>query len=119
MKISLVLLPKLVAARGGSPKQSVCLHILVLLHVGLLAHTDMLDLLGAEYQHGYVVWLPLFVPLRGVYTPYSHDVRVHLGWYPSGAVLVLSASMRNATWLILPVVICLSQRLSHACVSMN
>ena len=29
------------------------------------------------------------------------------------------ASRRNATWLILPVVICLSQRLSHACVSMN
>lgn len=27
------------------------------------------------------------------------------------------ASMRNATWLILPVVICLSQRLSHACLS--
>ncbi|CAA7389923.1 unnamed protein product [Spirodela intermedia] len=25
----------------------------------------------------------------------------------------------RATWLILPVVICLSQRLSHACVSMN
>jgi hypothetical protein len=30
-----------------------------------------------------------------------------------------AASQRNATWLILPVVICLSQRLSHACVSMN
>lgn len=29
------------------------------------------------------------------------------------------SSARNATWLILPVVICLSQRLSHACVSMN
>ena len=29
------------------------------------------------------------------------------------------ASPRNATWLILPVVICLSQRLSQACVSMN
>ena len=28
-------------------------------------------------------------------------------------------SLRIATWLILPVVICLSQRLSHACVSMN
>ncbi|KAK9160452.1 hypothetical protein Syun_006793 [Stephania yunnanensis] len=28
-------------------------------------------------------------------------------------------SSRNATWLICPVVICLSQRLSHACVSMN
>lgn len=25
----------------------------------------------------------------------------------------------RATWLILPVVICLSQRLSHACVSIN
>lgn len=31
----------------------------------------------------------------------------------------LSARARVATWLILPVVICLSQRLSHACVSMN
>ena len=30
-----------------------------------------------------------------------------------------STSLKNATWLILPVVICLSQRLSHACVSMN
>lgn len=28
-------------------------------------------------------------------------------------------SLYDATWLILPVVICLSQRLSHACVSMN
>lgn len=28
-------------------------------------------------------------------------------------------SLRDVTWLILPVVICLSQRLSHACVSMN
>eukprot|EP01018_Ginkgo_biloba_P040569 Gb_34921 [translate_table: standard] len=28
-------------------------------------------------------------------------------------------TFRDATWLILPVVICLSQRLSHACVSMN
>ena len=30
-----------------------------------------------------------------------------------------AASYEDATWLILPVVICLSQRLSHACVSMN
>ena len=30
-----------------------------------------------------------------------------------------AGSVRNATWLILPVVICLSQILSHACVSMN
>jgi hypothetical protein len=26
---------------------------------------------------------------------------------------------KEATWLILPVVICLSQRLSHACLSVN
>ena len=38
---------------------------------------------------------------------------------PSGLTHAVPASMRNATWLILPVVICLSQRLSHACVSMN
>ena len=30
-----------------------------------------------------------------------------------------AVSLMDATWLILPVVICLSQRLSHACVSMN
>lgn len=37
-----------------------------------------------------------------------------------GAKLALWAvSLIDATWLILPVVICLSQRLSHACVSMN
>ena len=31
----------------------------------------------------------------------------------------VAESVTDATWLILPVVICLSQRLSHACVSMN
>ena len=36
-----------------------------------------------------------------------------------GMAHAVPASLRNATWLILPVVICLSQRLSHACVSMN
>jgi hypothetical protein len=29
------------------------------------------------------------------------------------------ADRKIATWLILPVVICLSQRLSHACLSIN
>lgn len=37
----------------------------------------------------------------------------------AGRAHATPASLRNATWLILPVVICLSQRLSHACVSMN
>ena len=41
---------------------------------------------------------------------------VDRGGRPSRAA---PTSGRNATWLILPVVICLSQRLSHACVSMN
>lgn len=36
-----------------------------------------------------------------------------------GLSIRCATSKRNATWLILPVVICLSQRLSHACVSMN
>ena len=30
-----------------------------------------------------------------------------------------TAAWRTVTWLILPVVICLSQRLSHACLSIN
>ncbi|KAF3615396.1 hypothetical protein FXO38_35144 [Capsicum annuum] len=37
----------------------------------------------------------------------------------AGRAHATPALMRNATWLILPVVIYLSQRLSHACVSMN
>jgi hypothetical protein len=37
----------------------------------------------------------------------------------AGPAHAAPTSARNATWLILPVVICLSQRLSHACVSMN
>jgi hypothetical protein len=35
------------------------------------------------------------------------------------SVLAMIGLERVATWLILPVVICLSQRLSHACLSIN
>ena len=50
----------------------------------------------------------------------SCERRPPLPWSgPSGSGHAASASARNATWLILPVVICLSQRLSHACVRMN
>ena len=41
---------------------------------------------------------------------------------PWEMVIVLSTgamTRMKATWLILPVVICLSQRLSHACLSIN
>jgi hypothetical protein len=48
---------------------------------------------------------------------------IHLAWVcvlvgrlPSGC---LRQTHEGATWLILPVVICLSQRLSHACLSIN
>ncbi|CAA6655157.1 unnamed protein product [Spirodela intermedia] len=44
--------------------------------------------------------------------------RARARWRWSGAARAGVAGGR-ATWLILPVVICLSQRLSHACVSMN
>ena len=40
--------------------------------------------------------------------------RVTADWEPPGSLAVLIV-----TWLILPVVICLSQRLSHACLSIN
>jgi hypothetical protein len=40
-----------------------------------------------------------------------------LGGHPAGAQR--PAGPRIATWLILPVVICLSQRLSHACLSIS
>ena len=36
-----------------------------------------------------------------------------------GGLVVCSLAFLAVTWLILPVVICLSQRLSHACLSMN
>ena len=38
---------------------------------------------------------------------------------PGRGRLERAAPHKAATWLILPVVICLSQRLSHACLSIN
>ena len=38
---------------------------------------------------------------------------------PWGRCVAIGFGKGIATWLILPVVICLSQRLSHACVSIN
>ena len=37
----------------------------------------------------------------------------------AAGVLAADGGLRIVTWLILPVVICLSQRLSHACLSIN
>jgi hypothetical protein len=54
-------------------------------------------------------------PIPSVLSLYMYDCHAPLRDFPRGAW----RRQRNATWLILPVVICLSQRLSHACVSMN
>ena len=49
--------------------------------------------------------------------------RAHVGGWGDGGALVCAfhcpAASTIVIWLILPVVICLSQRLSHACLSMN
>ena len=65
--------------------------------------------------------LALICPNKA-FSLFTNDGRSRLD--PSSATVAGRAhaaptSKRNATWLILPVVICLSQRLSHACVSMN
>ena len=50
-------------------------------------------------------------------------IRFQLGWIVENSSLVAlgwrSCVILIVTWLILPVVICLSQRLSHACLSIN
>ncbi|CAA6674302.1 unnamed protein product [Spirodela intermedia] len=51
----------------------------------------------------------------GVRTPQPRRARARWGGRGPRA----GVAGGRATWLILPVVICLSQRLSHACVSMN
>lgn len=53
--------------------------------------------------------------LPGVGSLRRRKVCRRFGDSPSG----LPPSCASVTWLILPVVICLSQRLSHACLSMN
>ena len=53
--------------------------------------------------------------LRSFYKPVSLTTRAAY----SAALTSCSARLANLTWLILPVVICLSQRLSHACLSIS
>lgn len=76
----------------------------------VVVHGALLELSDAECLEGIEVSWPLNL------ARVMHSERLSLASRPGRAV---TTSSRNATWLILPVVICLSQRLSHACVSMN
>ncbi|CAA3001837.1 Hypothetical predicted protein [Olea europaea subsp. europaea] len=53
---------------------------------------------------------PLIIPEQEFYA--ACERRASSSWT---SIHLMSTSKRNASWLILPVVICLSQRLSHAC----
>jgi hypothetical protein len=57
-------------------------------------------------------------PRGGAAAALTHDERARAR-PPRGRAARPRSPRGRATWLILPVVICLSQRLSHACVSMN
>ena len=51
--------------------------------------------------------------------PFHSSRAIGLGMREGRMLRRLSRPHEGATWLILPVVICLSQRLSHACLSVN
>ncbi|GJZ26433.1 retrovirus-related pol polyprotein from transposon TNT 1-94 [Tanacetum coccineum] len=79
---------------------------------GMFQHCGTLSLLGLLYTE-HIVGMDLTIlvcPLISVFASLKRLV-LRVGLSIRGAT-----SKRNATWLILPVVICLSQRLSHACV---
>ncbi|GJR72180.1 hypothetical protein Tco_0084545 [Tanacetum coccineum] len=78
----------------------------------MFQHCGTLSLLGLLYTE-HIVGMDLTIlvcPLISVLASLKRPV-LRVGLSIRGAT-----SKRNATWLILPVVICLSQRLSHACV---
>ena len=63
-------------------------------------------------------------PLKSAPACASAPLRLHFTADALGAVALFGGQRlrcvgKAATWLILPVVICLSQRLSHACLSIN
>ena len=90
-------------------------------HVALavsMVHGVLLDLSDAESLVG-MGSRGLFVAQISVLAKRTTVVAVSSGRPLGRLARAATASLRNATWLILPVVICLSQRLSHACVSMN
>jgi hypothetical protein len=66
-----------------------------------------------------LVQLSLLTMLLKCASGFGNVVRGTAARVSAIAVTCAGFLLRCATWLILPVVICLSQRLSHACASMN
>ncbi|KAJ4699518.1 hypothetical protein OWV82_026566, partial [Melia azedarach] len=104
-------------ARGGLEACSVFLACPAILRTAASAHGASPVLSDAERYAWARGRLGLAVPKLRAFVLDANDCRARLDL--AQRVVRASASPRNATWLILPVVICLSQRLSHACVSMN
>ena len=63
--------------------------------------------------------IQLGAPLRACFAPARRSVGGAAGRVRFAPGIGASRAARQATWLILPVVICLSQRLSHACLSIS
>ena len=63
--------------------------------------------------------IQLGAPLRACFAPARRSVGGAAGRARFAPGIGASRAARQATWLILPVVICLSQRLSHACLSIS
>ena len=63
--------------------------------------------------------LPIWASLRACFAPVRRSVGGAAGRARLAPGIGSARAARQATWLILPVVICLSQRLSHACLSIS
>ena len=53
------------------------------------------------------------------YSVYSQHTRIDIRRIANTVLILSVVLVSRVTWLILPVVICLSQRLSHACLSIS
>lgn len=99
---------------------SECIHLCDRRHGKLwLARSDMLQL------RSILCWVQVATTTAWSAQVYSPVAKPNLVLDNGPWVLLMrrgvrkTASHKIATWLILPVVICLSQRLSHACLSIN
>ncbi len=98
-------------------------HIIILGHVTTLLPPGRFGTQARPGRPGWLVgWMDGWMDVGGVTSLRRRVTLAGAGCQPAGKQQQgrLQALEKGiATWLILPVVICLSQRLSHACVSIN